>query len=217
MSTIITVSNLSKSYYFGATRESFVKYLTRQGVKKRETLSFSKLSFTLNSAQCGALIGANGSGKSTLLKILAGVIKPSEGTVSISGTAIPLLISGACMYASLDIVSNIKNALLFLGGDLTQSEMDAAEILALLNLSDRPKMPLSSFSKGTIAAVTLACGLALPASVYLIDELIDCLHQQYRDIIHGLLQKRLHNGSVALIATHDEGVISQFTNVKVSL
>lgn len=90
----IVVENVSKSFEMQADRrdtfkERFVRGRSRQG--KRMFHALDDVSFKIRKGTTFGLIGHNGSGKSTMLKILAGVYRPTSGSVSVSDKVNALL------------------------------------------------------------------------------------------------------------------------------
>ena len=80
------------------------------------------VSFSINRGDSLGLIGLNGSGKSTMLKVIAGVLKPTKGSVTVRGTVAPMIELGAGFDMNLTAAENI-----FLNGALLgypRSEME---------------------------------------------------------------------------------------------
>ena len=71
-------------------KDYIIKFLKRE-LRYQEFWALRDISFTLNEGDRLGILGLNGAGKSTLLKIIAGVLKATEGDISIKGKIVPLL------------------------------------------------------------------------------------------------------------------------------
>ena len=82
----IEVKNLYKIYKISQRQEGFtgmVKYLFHPQYKEKEAVK--GISFSIQQGECVAFLGANGAGKSTTIKMLTGIMKPTEGKISVMG------------------------------------------------------------------------------------------------------------------------------------
>ena len=75
-------------------KEYLIKFFKRE-LKYNEFWALKNVNFTLEQGDRLGILGLNGAGKSTLLKVIAGVFKPTEGTVKRNGKIVPLLELGA--------------------------------------------------------------------------------------------------------------------------
>jgi ABC-type polysaccharide/polyol phosphate transport system ATPase subunit len=87
-------------------RELFAKFL-RKPVNYHDFEAVSHASFSVRKGEMLGLIGRNGSGKSTLLKMIAGVYRPTTGSIHVEGTIAPLIDLGAGMHPELTGLENI--------------------------------------------------------------------------------------------------------------
>ena len=75
--------------------KEFVTTALRGKLKYKEFEALKHVSFTVNRGETVGIIGRNGSGKSTMLKIISGIMKPTEGSVSVNGNIVPMLELGS--------------------------------------------------------------------------------------------------------------------------
>lgn len=109
--TIIEVNQVSMKFNmasekFDSFKEYFIKTLKKQ-ISYNEFWALQDVSFSLERGESLGLIGLNGSGKSTMLKIIAGVLKPTKGTVTVRGSVAPLIELGAGFDYDLTAGENI--------------------------------------------------------------------------------------------------------------
>ena len=109
--TIIEVNQVSMKFNmasekFDSFKEYFIKTLKKQ-ISYNEFWALQDVSFSLERGESLGLIGLNGSGKSTMLKIIAGVLKPTKGSVTVRGSVAPLIELGAGFDYDLTAGENI--------------------------------------------------------------------------------------------------------------
>lgn len=105
--TAIKVENLSKVFHLRQLQKD------EDGNLVREHWALKDISFEIKKGESVGIIGPNGSGKSTLLKILAGVTKPTSGSISIRGKVASILDIGAGFHPELSGRENV-----FLNGQI---------------------------------------------------------------------------------------------------
>ena len=108
---VIEAKNISFAYRVLNKNHSSLKTLFRDFLKGRVSIedyvAINNLSFEVNKGETVAIIGKNGAGKSTLLKILARVIKPTDGDIKITGQVAPMIELGAGFNSELTGRENI--------------------------------------------------------------------------------------------------------------
>lgn len=167
--------------------------------------------FNLN-ADAGDLIvltGANGSGKSSLLRLLAGLMRPSEGAIHWQGENIAasvdyyqhsLFISHQnAMKPQLSIYDNILYYARLKGTDILVSA--ALQFFDLLPIAD---IPVSQLSAGWQRRVALARLLSEPSLLWLLDEPFANLDAQGKALLEGLIQTRLSQGGIVILSSHEK-------------
>jgi rhamnose transport system ATP-binding protein len=144
-------------------------------------------SLELHAGEIHTLAGENGSGKSTLLKILAGVIRPDDGTIAIDGSEVTFgkvrdaISHGISMVSQeLSLVPHLSIAEnVFLGHNQTRgtlgidwrdTEKRAVDVLKRLNLDVDPKDEVSSLPQHEQQLVEIARAMAADSKVLLLDE-----------------------------------------------
>lgn len=155
--------------------------------------------------------GSNGSGKSTLLRILAGLLRPTEGTVRLeparegSGSLlrgrVALAAPAINPYAHLTLAENIRFFLHARGSSAGESGIRSAA--ALVGLDDRLDEPVGDFSSGMTQRVRLALAVAGQPEVLLLDEPSHCLDEDGRRLVREIVETQARRG-ICILATNDE-------------
>ena len=96
---VISVDHVSMRFNLASEKvDSFKEYIIKTFKKQLsygEFWALKDVSFSINRGDSLGLIGLNGSGKSTMLKVIAGVLKPTKGSVTVRGTVAPMIELGA--------------------------------------------------------------------------------------------------------------------------
>ena len=111
---MIKVNNISMKFNLGIEKNFSLKLFfinlfksKKNKPKKEDFWALKNVSFEVKKGEVIGFVGSNGAGKSTLLKIIAGVMKPTEGNVEISGNICPMIELGAGFDMDLTARENI--------------------------------------------------------------------------------------------------------------
>ncbi len=150
------------------------------------------------------LLGASGCGKSTLLSLIAGLERPSAGTVQVAGGRAALMFQEPALLPWLTAAHNIELALRLRGVGKAQRREQARELLALVRLKDAGDKRVHELSGGMRQRVAMARALAQDSRVLLMDEPFAALDAITRDVLHeelvGLWSAR---GLTVVFVTHN--------------
>ena len=119
-----------------------------------------------------AVMGRNGSGKSTLLALIAGVIRPTTGTLEVYGRVSPLLELGAGFHPELTGRDNVMLNGVLLGLRRAQVAARMDRIIEFAELEDSIDEPVRTFSTGMIARLGFSVAAHLDPEILLIDEVL---------------------------------------------
>ena len=192
-----------------------------RGMARRfgKRLLFRDLSFSLSGGECLVVTGANGSGKSTLLRMLAGVMPPSEGSVSlrVNGSdltqeAHPLHVGLAAPYVNLYAgLSPWENLRFIVRARRLDDEAGRIEgTLASLGLTRRMHDRVATFSSGMVQRVKLAAALLADPPLLLLDEPNEHLDEEGRRAIAAVIENSLGAGAIVAVATNDAREAEQY-------
>ena len=136
-------------------KEYAVAFLEHR-LKYEEFQVLDDISFHVNKGEVVGIIGRNGAGKSTLLKIIAGVLKPTEGEVTVQGNIVPMLELGSGFDFELTGRENIflNGAILGYSKEFLESKYD--EILEFSELGHFIDMPIRNYSSGMMTRLAFS-------------------------------------------------------------
>ena len=148
------------------------------------------------------IVGRNGSGKSTLLKIIAGVYKPSAGSVTVKGTIAPLLELGAGMHPELTGRENIILNGLMMGYSKRDMREREASIIDFADIGEFIDSPVKQYSSGMYTRLAFAVATEVNPNVLIMDEILAVGDSQFQAKCFERLQRFRLLGKTMLLVTH---------------
>jgi len=150
------------------------------------------------------VVGASGCGKSTLLSLIAGLDKPSFGTVTVSGGRPALMFQEAALLPWLDVAGNVSLPMKLQRVPRAERDARVAELLRLVHLDGFAGKRPHELSGGMRQRVALARALAQRSPVLLMDEPFAALDAITRDVLHEDIT-RIHaeTGTTVVFVTHN--------------
>jgi heme exporter protein A len=167
---------------------------------------FSALTFEAVAGELLAVTGRNGSGKTSLLRLIAGLLTPAAGSLSLDGGDAELTLPEQAHYLghrdalkpALSVLENLQFWRDFLGG----KPSDPAESLGAVGLAHAAHLPAAYLSAGQRRRLSLARLLAVRRPVWLLDEPTAALDAIGQDMFAGLMRDHLAGGGLIVAATH---------------
>jgi heme exporter protein A len=187
---------------------------------------FSGLNFSLRAGNFLQAFGANGSGKTSLLRIICGLMAPVAGEVRWEGTNIRRLgeeYFGAIAYVAhqngvKDELNPIENLRISSGvAGRVLSKREAQAILERVGLSRQQHLPARLLSAGQRRRLALSRLPASRAKLWILDEPLASLDDDGATLARNLISEHLGNDGMAIIATHQEMVLSAGQMQKIQL
>jgi NitT/TauT family transport system ATP-binding protein len=176
----------------------------------RTTTALEHLSLEVAPREVVALIGPNGCGKSTLLRILAGLIAPDAGSVTIDGRrvtgpdpSIGLVFQEPRLLAWRSVDDNVRFPMELAGWPRDRQAARSADLLGLVGLGEVAGARPSTLSGGTRQRVAIARALALEPAALLLDEPFSALDALTRERFNAeLLTLWQRTGTTIVLVTH---------------
>jgi lipopolysaccharide transport system ATP-binding protein len=178
--------------------------------KHRDFWALRDFSFAVEKGEAVGIIGQNGSGKSTLLKLLAGLTRPSEGSVRVEGRVGSLIELGTGFNPEFSGRVNARLNAALLGVSPEQFDAKFPEIEKFAAIGDFLDRPIKTYSTGMQVRLAFSVAIAVEPEVLLIDEALavgDLLFQQKCFQRLKLLRER---GVTLVMVTHDLSAVKNF-------
>lgn len=214
--SVVVFENVSKSYplyhHVRSGLKNFIFNLPRALATLR-TPHFEALkdiSFTVNKGESLGIIGRNGAGKSTLLGLIAGVLKPNKGTITVAGRVSPLLELGAGFHPDLTGKENIMLNGVLMGLHRADVAKKMDEIIEFSELDQFIDQPIRTYSSGMLARLGFSVVAHLDPQLLLIDEILAVGDQAFQKKCTKRMEEFKRNGVTLVFVSHN---ISSIQNI----
>jgi ABC-type polysaccharide/polyol phosphate transport system ATPase subunit len=222
--TAITLSHVTKIYRrYGGKQFSTLKSALLSGdlvrqLRPDETFQALKdVSFTVPTGCTYGVVGRNGSGKSTALKLVAGITKPTSGTVAVQGRISALIELGAGFHPEISGRENVFINGIMLG--LTKKEITKRfdEIVEFAELTEFIDAPVKTYSSGMYMRLGFAVAIHVDPDVLLVDEVLAVGDEGFTHKCLDKFGEFKRRGKTILLVTHSLGLVERFCDEAVWL
>ena len=156
------------------------------------------------------VIGANGSGKSTLLKLMAGVLVPDAGQVTVHGSLVPLLELGLGFSQELTARENVALYGSVLGYPRAELARRVDEVIAFAELERFRDAKLKSLSSGMVMRLAFATALRADADILLLDEVMAVGDARFQQKCIEVFKDLKEQKKTIVLVTHDLSAVQRF-------
>ena len=208
----IQARQVSKSFH--RTRTSFVS-LFKEAVSGHQVNTsllhaLRNISFDIAKGERIGLIGNNGAGKSTLLKVLAGLLQPNHGRVSVEGSVVLLGGYGTGMVEELTVTENI-----FLYGAVYGMERETIaahlqDIIDWAELQEFSGMKLKHLSSGMRSRLAFSTTRYFEADIFLLDEALAAGDKSFREKCDQVFENHMKSRKTFVISSHNLEFVRKF-------
>ena len=213
----IELDHVSKIYrryggkQFATLKSALLQRSILRDLSASETFpALTDVSFTVRKGSTYGVIGRNGSGKSTALKLVAGITKPTSGSVRVEGRISALIELGAGFHPEISGRENVFINGIMLGLTKRQIEERFDEIVDFAELREFIDAPVKTYSSGMYMRLGFAVAIHVDPDVLLVDEVLAVGDEGFT---HKCLDKfaefRRRNKTILLV-THSLGLVERF-------
>jgi ABC-type polysaccharide/polyol phosphate transport system ATPase subunit len=211
----IQVEDLGVRYDLRFTRKTTIRRSIGQMLGRDTSKQFWALrnvSLRVLHGESLAVIGPNGAGKSTLLQVLAGIIRPSEGSVDVLGHVSGLLTLGAGFDKELSGRDNILLGGAFLGLDDAVTRDLLPSIIEYAELGEFIDAPLKTYSSGMRARLGFAIATSIDPDILLLDEVLATGDAAFRAKSKQRVIEIVRAAKAVVLVTHDMNWVTEYCN-----
>jgi ABC-type polysaccharide/polyol phosphate transport system ATPase subunit len=187
-------------------KEFAIRWLRRNLVFE-ELEAVSHVSLQVGRGEAVGIVGRNGAGKSTLLKVIARVLRPTDGTVHVRGRVAPLLELGAGFDHELTGRENVFLNGAILGRTRRDMVRRFEEIVAFAELEDFIDAPLRAYSTGMVARLGFAVATDVDADVLLVDEALSVGDAEFQQKCMERIRAMRRDGASLVLVSHSPDVV----------
>lgn len=206
MNTVVNVEDVSMCFNLSkekidSLKEYFVKLIKRQ-IHFEQFWALRDMNFTIKKGETFGIIGLNGSGKSTMLKLIAGVLKPTKGKVTVSGSMAPLIELGAGFDFDLTAQENVYLNGAVLGYPKSFMKERFQEIIDFAELEEFVDVPLKNYSSGMVARLGFSIATIVRPDILIVDEILSVGDFLFQEKCEQRIRDMMDSGTTVIIVSH---------------
>ena len=204
--TMIEVSDVSMRFRMNSDKilslKEFVTTALRGKLNYREFTALDHVSFTVKKGETLGLIGRNGAGKSTMLKVISGILKPTEGSVTCHGNVVPMLELGSGFDMDLTGRENIflNGAILGYSEEFLKEKYE--EIVEFSELGQFIEVPIRNYSSGMLARLAFSIATVVQPEILIVDEILSVGDAQFQEKSKKRMLELMGGGTTVLFVSH---------------
>jgi ABC-type polysaccharide/polyol phosphate transport system ATPase subunit len=210
---VIEAKSISFSYRVLNKQHSSLKTLFRDFLHSKVSIedyvAIKDITFEIKKGETVAIIGKNGAGKSTLLKILAKVINPTTGSISITGQVAPMIELGAGFNSELTGRENILFYSALLDRDINKVKPRINEIINWAGVADHLDYQLRTYSTGMVARLAFSVATDEIPDILLIDEVLSVGDGEFAIKSRKRLLEIITSGCTVIMVSHDLATVAE--------
>ncbi len=208
MSLALSVNNVGKAYrQYRTELQRVATWFGGKAAAREERWVLRNVSFNLEEGECLGIIGHNGAGKSTLLKLIAGTLRPSEGSIGTAGNVAAILELGMGFNPELTGRSNVVHASGLMGRSQQVIAGSLPEIEEFAEIGDFFDRPLRTYSSGMQARLAFAVATAVRPGLLIVDEALSVGDAYFQHKSFARIKSFREAGTSLLFVSHDRGAI----------
>ena len=205
-----TFRRVAAGYPFRTLKSALVDRSLVRDLRPEESIrALESISFEVGAGEAVALVGGNGSGKSTLLKVMAGLLRPTSGTVQTSGRVAALIELGAGFHPEISGRENV-----FINGavlGLKRAEIEARydDIVSFAGLEGFIDEPVKNYSSGMYVRLGFSVAIHTDPEILLVDEVLAVGDAAFAHRCLRRIEEFLAAGRTLVLVSHDLGLVEE--------
>jgi ABC-type polysaccharide/polyol phosphate transport system ATPase subunit len=215
MSAVIVARDLVKHYRrtsagfkLRTLKSALVSRSLVGGLAAGETVAALKgVSFEVRRGEAFGVVGGNGSGKSTLLKLMAGILKPTSGSMAVDGKVAALIELGAGFHPEISGRENVFVNGALLGLSRREIESRFESIIEFSGLEDFIDEPVKNYSSGMYVRLGFAVAIHTDPDILLVDEVLAVGDESFAHRCLRRVEELLAAGKTVLFVSHSLGLV----------
>lgn len=197
-------------------KEYVIKFFKRE-LKYNEFWALKDINFKVEEGDRLGILGLNGAGKSTLLKVVSGVLKPTEGTVTTKGKIVPLLELGAGFDPQYTGHENIYlyGAMLGYSKEFIDEKYD--EIVKFSGIQKFIDVPVKNYSSGMKARLGFSIATVVEPEILILDEVLSVGDKKFKTKSEKKIMSMFDKGVTVLFVSHSLPQVKRLCNKAILL
>ena len=203
---VINIENVSVKFNLGtqniAGLKEYILKLVKGELLVEEFWALRDINISINKGEVFGILGLNGAGKSTLLKVIAGVIRPTNGKVEMLGTIAPLIELGAGFDLELTARENIYLNGTILGYKKKFITEKFDEIVEFAEVREFLDVPLKNYSSGMLARIAFSIATIVEPDILIVDEILAVGDFKFQKKSYNKIKEMINNGATVILVSH---------------
>ncbi len=204
---MIKVKNVSMKFNLGiekgfSLKQGFVDFFKGKKKQKNEFWALTDVDFEVKKGEVVGFIGSNGAGKSTLLKVIAGVMKPTKGSIEVGGNICPMIELGAGFDFDLTARENIYLNGAVMGYSKSFIDEKFNDIVEFSELQDFLEVPVKNFSSGMVARLAFSIATVVDPEILIVDEILSVGDLAFQQKSENKMRSMIGGGTTVLFVSH---------------
>jgi len=208
---VIKLEKISKRFFLQQekTFKEFLPAFFRGGAWAKPLWALKNVSFSVKKGETLGIIGRNGSGKSTTLKLIAGVMSPTEGKITVRGRVSPLIELGAGFHPELTGRENVYLNGSILGMKRAEIDKKFKSIVNFSELQEFIDSPVKRYSSGMYMRLGFSIAVHVDPEILLVDEVFAVGDIAFQEKCLKKMQELKNKGVTIVFVSHSMEAIRQ--------
>lgn len=218
---VVKVDHVGIRFVMGTEKVDNLKEFVIRKIKRnlsyKDFWALKDVTFSIEEGDRVGILGLNGAGKSTLLKVIAGVLKATEGSVTTKGRLVPLLELGAGFDLQYTGAENIYlyGAVLGYSREFIKEKYD--EIVEFSELGDFINVPVKNYSSGMKSRLGFAIATVVDPEILILDEVFAVGDAKFRKKSEKKIKSMFKQGVTVLFVSHNIDQVKTICNKAILL
>jgi lipopolysaccharide transport system ATP-binding protein len=175
-------------------------------------LALSDVDLEVGRGETVAVVGPNGSGKSTLLKLVAGILRPTRGSVEVNGRVTALIELGAGFHPEISGRDNAVVNGMMLGLSRAEILRLLPEIVEFAGIGEFIDQPVKTYSSGMYVRLGFSVAVMVQPDVLVVDEILAVGDELFAHRCLDRIARLQREGTAILLVSHDLGLVEQLAH-----
>lgn len=197
----VTLKFKMESNRANSLKEFCVRWL-RRDLASEDFRALDGITFEVEKGDVLGIIGHNGAGKSTLLKVISGIMKPTEGSVEVCGSIVPMLELGSGFDFELSGRENIYLNGAILGYSKKFLDGRYGEIVEFSELGQFIEAPLRTYSSGMLARLAFSVACVVEPDILIVDEILSVGDADFQEKSRARMMELMTGGTTVFFVSH---------------
>ena len=209
----VEVEGVSKTFRIPHEKRATVFETLAGALRKNEYEVFNVLedvTFSVAEGECVGIIGDNGSGKSTLLKVIANILRPTKGRVTVRGRMTPFLELGVGFQPDLTVRENVGMYATIMGLSNGMIRDRIEDVISFAGLGRFEDAKLKNLSSGMQVRLAFSTAIQTDPDVLLVDEVLAVGDMEFQQKCFEVFKRYRREGVTILFVSHDLGSVRRF-------